>query len=127
MAYKTEDLLDKAKKAIQENEIFFIEDIVAFLPCSKPTFYDHFPVNSDEFNDLKEMLNTNKIKTKQLIRRKLMESPKASELLAVYRLICTDEERKMLNQSYIDVTSKGNEVQAPRHVIFKNMDDEATE
>ena len=56
MAYKTKELYEKAKKAIEENNLFFIEDIVAFLPCNKNTFYNHFPVDSNEIHDLKELL-----------------------------------------------------------------------
>jgi len=61
MAYKTENLYQQAIKAIEENNLFFIEDIVAFIPCSKQTFYDHFPINSDELDTLKELLDENKI------------------------------------------------------------------
>jgi len=110
MAYKTENLYQQAIKAIEENNLFFIEDIVAFIPCSKQTFYDHFPINSDELDTLKELLDENKIKTKSGIRAKLWKSEKAAELLALYRLIATPEEHQKLNQSYIDHTSKGKEI-----------------
>jgi len=101
MAYDKNKLYQQAKEAIQKHNLFFIEDIVAFIPCSKPTFYEHFPLDSDELNDLKEMLEQNKIKTKSSIRAKLYKSEKAGELLALYRLIATPEEHRKLNQSYI--------------------------
>lgn len=41
MAYKTEELEKTAIKAIKEHKLYFIEDVIAFLPCSKPTFYEH--------------------------------------------------------------------------------------
>jgi len=102
MAYDKNKLYQQAKEAIEKHNLFFIEDIVAFIPCSKPTFYEHFPLDSDELNDLKEMLEQNKIKTKSSIRAKLYKSEKAGELLALYRLIATPDEHKKLNQSYID-------------------------
>ena len=102
MAYNKDKLYEQAKNAIEENNLFSIEDIVAYIPCSKPTFYDYFPLDSDELNDLKDMLERNKIKTKSEIRAKLSKSGKASELLALYRLIATPDEHKRLNQSYID-------------------------
>ena len=120
MAYDKAKLYEQAKDAIEKNNLFFIEDIVAFIPCSKQTFYDYFPVDSDEMDTLKEMLEQNKIKTKSGIRAKLWKSEKAAELLALYRLIATPEEHQKLNQSYIDHTSKGEKIEITRRVITGN-------
>ena len=40
--------------------------------------------------------------------KQLKKGEKAAELLALYRLICTKEERQMLNQQYIDHSNKGD-------------------
>ena len=117
MAYDKGKIFEQAKEAIQKNNLFFIEDIVAFLPISKKTYYEYFPLESDESNELKEMLELNKIKTKSAIRAKLYKGEKAAELLALYRLICTNEERQMLNQNYIDITSKGGELKSPTYIL----------
>jgi hypothetical protein len=114
MAFDRDKLYQQAETAIKENNLFFIEDIIAFIPCSKQTFYDYFPVGSDEMDDLKGLLEKNKIRTKSAIRAKLYKSPKASELLALYRLICTPEERKMLNQNYIELTGKDGKDLLPK-------------
>ena len=114
MAFDRDKLYQQAQTAITENNLFFIEDVVAFIPCSKPTFYEHFPVDSNELNNLKDLLEKNKIRTKSAIRAKLYKSPKASELLALYRLICTPEERKMLNQNYIELTGKDGKDLLPK-------------
>ena len=106
MAYDKKKIYEQAEEAIKKNNLFFIEDIVAFLPCSKPTFYDFFPLDSNELNTLKDLLDDNKVKTKSSIRAKLWKSNKASELLALYRLIATPEEHKKLNQSYIEHNGK---------------------
>ena len=113
MAYNKEKLYQQAEEAIKKNNLFFIEDIVAFLPCDKTTFYRLFPVDCNEYNTLKELLDDNKVKTKSSIRAKLWKSNKASELLALYRLIATSEEHQKLNQSYIDHTSKGESINQP--------------
>ena len=102
MAYDKDKLYQQAKEAIEKHNLFFIEDIVAFLPCRKQTFYDHFPIDSDEMDTIKEMLEENKIRTKSSIRAKLFKSQRAAELLALYRLICTPEEHRLLNQQYIE-------------------------
>ena len=114
VAFDRDKLYQQAETAIKENNLFFIEDVVAFIPCSKPTFYEHFPIDSNELNNLKAILEQNKIRTKSAIRAKLYKSPKASELLALYRLICTPEERKMLNQNYIELTGKDGKDLLPK-------------
>lgn len=110
MAYDTDKLYGQAKDAITENNLFFIEDVVAFIPCSKSTFYKYFPDGSDELDILKDLLEQNKITTKSSIRAKLYKSDRASELLALYRLICTTEEHRKLNQQYQDITTGGEKI-----------------
>lgn len=123
MAYDKVKIYKQAEEAIIKNNLFFVEDIVAFLPCSKPTFYEFFPVESNELNNLKELLEQNKIYTKSQIRLKLFKSEKAAELLALYRLICTTDEHRKLNQSYIDHTTKGNEITDRMNKLFPPVDE----
>ena len=118
MAYNKKKLYKQAEEAIKKHNLFFIEDIVAFIPCNKDTFYRFFPTNSDEYDNLKELLDNNKVKTKSSIRAKLWKSAKAAELLALYRLIATPEEHQKLNQSYIDHTSKGKEINKIERIII---------
>lgn len=106
MAYDTEKLYNQAIKAIEENNLFFIEDVIALLPCSKPTFYDHFPVNSNEFNTLKEMIEENKVSVKLKMRKKWLESDNATLQMGLMKLITTDEERKRLATSYMETKQK---------------------
>ena len=120
MAYDREKIYEQAEEAIKKNNLFFVEDIVAFLPCSKPTFYDFFPKNSNELNDLKDLLEDNKIKTKSSIRAKLWKSNRASELLALYRLIATPEEHQKLNQSYVEQTTRV--VEPTKYIIVNDSD-----
>ena len=120
--YDRKKIYNQAIDAIKENNLFFIEDIIAFIPCNKDTFYRFFPKGSDEYDTLKRLLEDNKIRTKSSIRAKLFKSQKAAELLALYRLICTPEEHQKLNQQYIDHTSKGEKIQ-PAPIVFYDSDD----
>lgn len=104
MAYDKNKIYNQAKEAIEKNNLFFIEDIVAFVPCDKTTFYRFFPVDCNEYNTLKGMLEQNKIKTKSSIRAKLYKGNKAAELLALYKLICTDDERRALSMQSFEHT-----------------------
>ena len=106
MAYDREKIYEQAKEAIKKNNLFFIEDVVAFISCGRSYFYEHFKDGMDEMDTIKEMLEENKIKTKSSIRAKLWKSNRASELLALYRLIATPEEHQKLNQSYVEQTTR---------------------
>jgi hypothetical protein len=100
MAYDTQTLYERALQEIDANNLFFVEDIVAYLGIAKSTFYDHFPEDSDESNDIKERLNKNKMKTKVSIRSKLHKSTSPAGLLALYKLLATNDERRALSMEY---------------------------
>ena len=101
MAYNRDEIFQQAQAAIRDHNLFFIEDVVAFLPCDKTTFYRHFPTECNEYNTLKKMLEANKIRTKASIRNKLYKG-KGGDLIALYKMICTEDERRALSMSYID-------------------------
>lgn len=100
MAYNKTEIFETAKKKIGEHKLFFVEDIVAFLPISKKTFYEYFPVESDECNELKELLNQNKTELKVSMRSKWYKSNAPALQMALMKLICTEEERKKLAMQY---------------------------
>lgn len=100
MAYNTDELYEKALKAIKEYNLFFLADVYAYLGIAKSTFYDHFPEDSDKSNDIKEAIEKNKMQTKVSIRSKLHKSTNTAGLLALYKLICTEDERKALAMEY---------------------------
>lgn len=123
MAYDRNKIFKQAQDVIREHNLFFIDDIVAWLPISKPTFYEFFPLESNELNELKKMLEDNKVRMKTSIRAKLYKG-KGADLIALYKMICTDEERKaiaMVNKT--DLTS-GDE---PLSVKFEIVDGGSSE
>jgi hypothetical protein len=113
MAYSKAKLYEQAKEAITKNKLIFVEDICAYIGISKPCFYDHFKVNSNEYNELSELLEKNKIQLKTAIRKKWFESDRDTGLMALYKLCSTPEEHKKLQQNYTDHTSKGEQIQLP--------------
>ena len=102
MAYDRVKIFEKAKEVIVKNKLIFIEDIVAFLPISKPTFYQYFPVNSSEFNELKELLEVNSTTIKVSLRSKWYNSNAPALQMALYKLTATPEEHKKLSMQYIE-------------------------
>ena len=56
MAYDRKKIFEQAKEMIIKHKLFFIDDIVSFLPCSKSSFYEFYPDGSDELDELKGLL-----------------------------------------------------------------------
>lgn len=113
MAYKTEDLKAQALAAIEKHKLFFIEDVVAFLPCVKSVFYDHFPNDSNDYKEIAEALGRNKIEVKTSLRSKWYKSNAAPLQLALYKLIASPEEHKALQMQYNDHTTNGKDITPP--------------
>lgn len=118
MKYNPEELFQQAKQIAESKKLIFVEEVVSFLPCTKTTFYEYFPASSDEMNELKTIINNNKVAIKSTMRKKWYDSENPTLQLALYRLTSTKEEHKLLNQSYIDHTSKDKELKVPQ--IFSN-------
>lgn len=102
MAYKTKELFKDAIKVIKDKKLFFIEDVVSFLPCTKATFYEHFKIDSDEMNAIKAELEKNRVAIKSSMRNKWYNSTNPTLQIALMKLICTDEERKKISNNYIE-------------------------
>lgn len=111
MAYDRKKIFEQAKEVIVAHKLFFIEDIVSFLPCAKQTFYDFFPVDSDELDELKGLLETNRTELKVSMRSKWYKSNAPALQMALMKLIATPEELKKLSMQYNDHTTGGEKIQ----------------
>jgi type II secretory pathway component PulL len=112
-AYDPDKIKEQALEAIKKHRLFFIEDVVAYLPCSKSTFYEYFPNDSDALDDIKEALYDSRIKTKSKLRKNWEEGAPALQL-ALYKLASTPEELKKLSMQQIDHTTKGESINLTR-------------
>ena len=93
MAYKTSELEKKALEAIKKHKLFFIEDIVAYLPCDKSTFYNH---KLHELDTIKDALEKNKVEVKTSMRSKWYKSDNPTLQMGLYKLIGTEQEAERL-------------------------------
>jgi hypothetical protein len=100
MAYDKQKIFEQAKEMIVKHKLFFIEDIVAFLPCNKTTFYDFFPVDSNESNELKGLLETNRVELKVSMRSKWYKSNAPALQMALMKLIASPEELRKLSMNH---------------------------
>lgn len=110
MAYSRKRLYEQALQVIEERNLFFIEDLVAFLPCDRATFYRKFPQGCDECDNIKRALETNKVRTKSAIRHRLFNMDNPTAQIALYRMIATPEERDAISTSKTDITSGGEKI-----------------
>lgn len=116
MANNREKIFKKALELIPKHHLFFIEDVIAMLPISKPTFYDYFKIDSNELNTIKELLDIEKVNMKVKLRAKMYNSKTDTATLALYKLICSDEERMKLSQAYVDVSTQGESLNRPKQL-----------
>ena len=123
MAYSTEILKAKAMEAIKKNKLIFVEDVAAMCGVNKTTLYDHFPINSNDYNDIRELLEQNKIDIKVSIRYKWSKSDNPTAQMALYKLCSTKEEHMKLQQNYTDHTTDGDKIQSTT-IVFKDFDNE---
>jgi hypothetical protein len=108
MAYNKQVLFDKAKEQIVSKRLIFVEEVVAFIGISKPTFYDLFKVDSNEFNELKKLIEDNKISLKTSMRKKWYDSDNATLQMGLMKLIATPEEHKRLSQTFVESDNNTN-------------------
>jgi hypothetical protein len=92
MAYDRIKIYQQALDLIEKKKLFFIEDVVTLLPCSRSTFWDFFPDKSDELDNIKELLDKNKIEVKNGLRNKWYNGNNPLTQMALYKLIGTEEE-----------------------------------
>lgn len=126
MAYDRNKIFKQAKEVIVKHKLFFVDDIVAFLPCATSTFYDFFPANSEELEELKELLNQNRTELKVSMRSKWYKSNAPALQMALMKLICTDEEAHRLNGSRQETKLSGEvttnvEIKKPVSIIVNGL------
>ena len=115
MAYDRKKIFEQAKEVIVKHKLFFIEDIVSFLPCNKTTFYEFFPTDSNQSNELKGLLETNRVSLKVSMRSKWYLSNAPALQMALMKLIASPEELRRLSMNH-QVTE---EIEKP---IFNSID-----
>jgi len=112
MAYKTDELEKQALEAIEKHKLFFIQDVIAYLPCTSSTFY-HLELEKSE--KIKEALTEVKTNLKVSMRSKWFRSENATLQLALMKLLSNDEELRKLSMQH----QVNEEVEKP---IFNGID-----
>jgi hypothetical protein len=120
MAYKTEEMIEMCMKAIEENGLMFIDEIIAFVPFTSKTFYNH---NLQEIQTIKDAIYNNKIGTKVKLKKKWADSDNATLQVALYKLIGDKEEyiRLANSRQEIDHTTKGQPINSLGDMTFDEL------
>lgn len=100
-----EELFERLKKAAAlDSNIVFEKDAAIAMGIGISTYYAKF--NEDDRKQIDEILEENRTKLKRTIRKKLSDSATPAALIALYKLIGTQEERIALNTTAIEQTDK---------------------
>ena len=92
----------RCKKYLEKNpKCLTMEDMYTGADIAKSTWYALFPVsereNIPEWCELDDLLETNRIEVKSVIRDRLLECNNPTALIALYRLIGTQDDKDALN------------------------------
>lgn len=120
MAYKTSDLEKQALKAIEENDLVFINEVSYYLPCSRATFYNQ---GLDKLDSIKETIEKNRIKIKSKMRKRWKDEDAPPVLqIALYKLIGTDLESDRINSQKTNTDVTVHTTEMPTIIIERDPD-----
>lgn len=118
MSYNLEELKAKSLDVIEKNKLFFIEDVIAYLPCGRTYFYDTVQLNKDA--DILALLEKNRIEIKVSMRKKWFASDHPALQLGLYKLIGSDAEADRLGNK--QKLEHSGDPSAPLHISIVKSD-----
>lgn len=104
---KTEKLKKLCLELIKENNLVFFDELFIFSDIEPAIFYES---GLAETQSLKDALEINRAKLKRELRLKWFESTNATLNAALYKLVCTEEEKRALSSSQSQKSSQSSEV-----------------
>ena len=91
-------------EVIKANNLFHIRDIFTFYSGIKSSQFYNLELEKSE--TLLKAIDDNKTKTCQSLKNMWYKSGNPTLQLALFKLICTDEERKAISMNYQEITGK---------------------
>ena len=116
MNAKTKKYEEELLRVIKEKKIAFLDHCFAFTSFSSSTAYNH---ELEKLESIREAIKQNRVKAKNYMLNKWIGSDNATLQISAMRLLSDKEEHQKLNQSYIDHTSKGKQVNLPEWMTTK--------
>lgn len=88
-----EEMFDSEKHEICPTTM---EEVFCSLGISNACFYDYYPIDSNDFNDIKDKLQESKANIKRKLKDKWLKSDNATTNIALFKLCSNEEERRIL-------------------------------
>lgn len=107
MGYDKDELIQIAKEVISKKKPVFVEELIAYMPCSKGTFYNH---GLHELDEIKEAIYKSKELAKADLRGKWAKGNGQATQIALYKLYANEAELRALNgemKTEVNVTNNG--------------------
>jgi uncharacterized protein involved in type VI secretion and phage assembly len=99
MRHEYEDLERIAIEAIEKHKLFFTDDVMAYLPCARSTFYHK---GLDKSDAIKDAINKNRVLAKVDLRKEWRFSNNAALQIGLYKLLATEDELQRLSTHKFD-------------------------
>lgn len=103
MKYNVKDLEKQSIEAINKYKLFFIDDIIAYLPCSRATFYNH---GLDKLDTIKDALLQVRTEIKVSMRSKWYKSDNPTLQMGLMKLIASPDELKQLSMNHLETNNR---------------------
>lgn len=121
--YPKAELVNLALEEIRKGGLVTFSDVVAMLPVGNTKFYATIKSGSPEWKMINDELQSQKRKALRTIRYRLFNmKDNITAQLAVYRMMCTDEERRHICTNHTDITTNGNEIQMREPLTIEIVD-----
>ena len=110
--------------AIEKNDITFLDEIFTFIKIQPSEFFEY---NLQESTKIKDAIDINRAKLKRDLRNKWMESTNATLNAALYKLVCTEEEKKALSAASSTKNQQTNDICTQEEYLksLKDMSEES--
>jgi len=119
---KKQEYINKALKIIEEEKVYYIDEISCLMGISRETFYFHELHKSDSINNA---ILEAKIKVKRKLRNKWEDSDNPALQIALYKIIGNEDELQRLNNNQNN--NQNNQPIAPPQVtiVFNEKENES--
>lgn len=94
MAYSKKKLEELALNAIKEHKLTWHDEVVAFLPCTRSTYYNK---QMEQLDTIKDAILHNRLEMKAKLKKKWFDSDNPTLSIALMKMIANDEEWDKLN------------------------------
>ena len=124
MTYDFKKMQKKAIEAITAHELVFVTDVPAYLGMPTSTFYLK---QLDKDEEIRDAIQNNRIRLKNTLKDRWKDSENATLQVALYKIICSDEEAHRLNGSKREIKQEIVDHKSILEELEKDYDDEELE